>query len=173
VWSDTDAATTGSLLRTAIREADPNQAIVRVRSYDEIVSTGLATRRFNTFLVVAFAAAALVLAAVGTYGVMSFAVSVRTRELGVRAALGASPRSLLRLVLVEGALLAASAVGLGLLAGWLITGVTSAMLFEVSPRDGPTFATVAVTLTLVALIATWFPARRAVRLDPMTALRDV
>jgi putative ABC transport system permease protein len=172
VWREGDAATTMLLVRAAVRAADPAQAIMRVRSFDEILSTALGARRFNTFLIVAFAGAALVLAAVGTYGVMAYAVSVRTRELGVRAALGATPGDLLRLVLREGALLTAAAVAIGIVGGFLVSGVTRAMLFEVTPRDTRTFLTVAATLTIVALAATWIPARRAVRVDPSTALRE-
>jgi ABC-type antimicrobial peptide transport system permease subunit len=103
---------------------------------------------------------------------MSYAVSVRTRELGLRAALGASPGDLLRLVLREGAWLTAAAVGIGIVGGLLMSGVTSAMLFEVTPRDARTFVAVATTLTAVALLATVVPARRALRVDPATALRD-
>jgi len=135
VWTDRDADSAATLLRTAIREVDPQQAVVRVRSYDEVIGAALAGRRFNTVLVVTFAGAALLLAAVGIYGVMSYAVSVRTRELGLRAAIGASPRDLFRLVFGEGAALTLSAVGVGLAAGWLTTGVLRAMLFEVAPHD--------------------------------------
>lgn len=172
VWSDGNPAATATLLRSAIRTADPHQAIIRIRSYDDIVATALATRRFNTMLVVAFAVAALVLAAVGTYGVMAYAVSVRTRELGVRAALGATPRDLLRLVFGQGALLTATAVLIGVVGGFLLTHLMSAMLFGVTPRDARTFVTVSVVLTSVALTATWLPTRRAIRINPLTALRQ-
>jgi putative ABC transport system permease protein len=172
VWSDGGAATTTALLRAAVRDADPAQALTRVRSFDDVLSTALSARRFNTVLVVAFAGAALLLAAVGTYGVMAYAVSVRTRELGVRAALGAAPNDLLRLVLREGALLTAAAVAMGVVAGLAVSGATSALLFEVTPRDARTFTAVATMLTIVALLATWIPARRAIRVDPSTALRD-
>jgi putative ABC transport system permease protein len=172
VWSDGDASVALSALRTAIREADPNQAVTRIRTYDEILRTALAPRRFNTMLVMAFAATALLLAAIGTYGVMSFAVSVRTRELGVRAALGATPGDLMRLVLRSGALVTGVSVALGLAGGLLSAGVLRSMLFGVAPRDPATFAVVGVTLTMVALIATWVPTRRTIGADPVKALRE-
>ena len=172
VWSDEDSAASVARLREAIRVADPSQAITRVRSYDEILSTALAARRFNTLLVLVFAGAALVLAAVGTYGVMAYAVSTRTRELGVRAALGASPSNLLRLVVGQGAMLTAIAVGLGVGAGLLLTQLMATMLYEVTPRDPRTFIGVAALLSLVAITATWVPARRAIKISPIRALRD-
>jgi predicted permease len=172
VWSDGDSAAAVMGLRDAIRVADPAQAITRVRSYDEIVSAALSARRFNTLLVLVFAGAALLLAAVGTYGVMAYAVSVRTRELGVRAALGASPRDLLRLVVGQGAMLTGAAVVIGIAGGLMVTGLMTTMLYEVTPRDPRTFVSVAALLTLVSLMATWFPARRAIRANPINALRD-
>ena len=171
-WTDGDAAALAPVLRQAIRAADSNQAITRVRTYDEILSRALAPRRFNTTLVALFALAALVLAAVGTYGVMAYAVSTRTRELGVRAALGASPRELLQLVLKQGAMLTVIAVAIGATASLLATRLIATMLYEVAPRDPVTFATVAGVLTTVALIATWIPARRVVRVNPIRALRE-
>lgn len=171
-WTDGDAAALAPVVRQAIRQADPNQAITRVRTYDDILSRALAPRRFNTTLVALFAGAALLLAAVGTYGVMSYAVSTRTRELGVRAALGASPRALLRLVLGQGAVLTLVAVAIGATASLLATRVMASMLYEVAPRDPATFAIVAGVLTAVALIASWIPARRVVRVNPTAALRE-
>ncbi len=135
LWSDGDSTTTASVLGSAVRRADPHQAIIRIRSYDDILSGALAARRSNTVLVAAFAAAALLLAAVGTYGVMAYAVSMRTRELGVRAALGATPRDLLRLVVGQGAVLIVSAVVVGVGGGVLLTGLMGAMLFGVTPHD--------------------------------------
>ena len=108
VWTDGSAAATtaaAALLRSAVRDADPQQPISRLRTIEEILSGSLAERRFNTWIVVLFAATALLLAAIGTYGVMAFAVTSRTRELGVRAALGATPADLIRLVLGQGLLL--------------------------------------------------------------------
>ena len=136
------------------------------------MATALAARRFNTTLVVIFAFAALLLAAVGTYGVMSYAVSTRTRELGVRAALGASPRDLLRLVARAGRGAHAVAVGLGVAASLVATRLMATMLYQVTPRDPATFALVAGVLTTVALVATWLPARRAVSVSPIRALRE-
>ncbi|HUE88659.1 MAG TPA: ABC transporter permease [Vicinamibacterales bacterium] len=167
---DTTAAMTA--LRTAIREADGSQAVVRVRSFYDILHTALATRRFNTVLVIAFAGMALLLAAIGTYGVMSFAVSVRTRELGVRAALGASPGNLLRLVVSQGLKITAIALALGALGGIAVAGVMRSLLYEVAPRDPVTFLVVALTLGSAALLAMWLPARRAVGVNPITALRE-
>jgi putative ABC transport system permease protein len=172
VWSDADPATAMSALRTAVREADPNQPLMRVRHFDDILGAALAMRRFNTLLVIAFAITALALAAVGTYGVMAYGVSVRTRELGVRAALGASPRDLRQLIVREGAKLTAAAVAAGLGGAYIAAGLIRAMLFEVTPHDIRTFVVVAIALSLVALLATWIPARRALRVDPALAIRD-
>jgi putative ABC transport system permease protein len=172
VWSEGDSVTATTLLREAIRSADPSQAVTRIRSFAEIFSTALAARRFNTLLVILFAGAALLLAAVGTYGVMAYAISTRTRELGVRAALGAGPGDLLRMVIKQGALLTATSVTLGIITGLFITQLMSAMLYEVTPRDPKTFAAVATLLAIVAMAATWFPARRAIRINPITALRE-
>ena len=172
VWSAEDSSLIVERLRSAIRTADPAQAITRIRSYDEILGTALATRRFNTLLVLVFAGAALVLAAVGTYGVMAYAVSTRARELGVRAALGASPRNLLNLVLGQGAMVTAVAVAIGIGVALVLTQLMAAMLYEVTPRDPRTFAGVALLLGFVSLVATWVPARRAIKVNPIRALRD-
>ncbi len=175
VWMEPNAASgrssITSLLRDALRAADPMQPISRIRSVDEILGGAMAPRRFNTWVVGLFAATALVLAAVGIYGVMSFSVSTRTRELGVRAALGATPRDLVRLVLGQGLLLTLVACGIGLAAAVAMTRLMASMLFGVTARDPLTFAMVAAVLSLVALTATLIPARRAMRLNPTEALR--
>lgn len=171
-FSDSDAAALAPILRQAIREADPNQAITRVRTYDEILSRALAPRRFNTTLVALFALVALVLAAVGTYGVMAYAISTRTREFGVRAALGADPRQLLKLAVGQGATLTAIAVAVGVSGSFFATKLLETMLYGVAPRDPATFATVAALLSMIALVATWLPARRLVRVNPVSALRE-
>jgi putative ABC transport system permease protein len=142
-----------------------------VRSVDEILDVSMAGRRFNTWIVGLFAATALLLAAVGTYGVMSFAVTSRARELGVRAALGATPGDLIRMVLAQGLLLTLTASAIGITAALALTRFMASMLFNVAPRDPLTFVLVAGTLAAVAIAATLIPARRAMRTDPVTVLR--
>jgi putative ABC transport system permease protein len=172
VHTEGDTAAALVALRAAIREADGHQAVMRALTFDDILETALAARRFNTMLVITFAGAALLLAAIGTYGVMSFAVSVRTRELGVRAALGASPGDLLKLVVAQGLKITAVALALGVVGGLAAAGVMRSFLYEVTPGDPGTFALVALTLVSVALLATWLPAKRAVAVNPMGALRE-
>jgi predicted permease len=171
-WTDGDAAALAPVFREAMRAADPNQPLSRLRTYDELLATALAPRRFNTLLVGVFAVTALLLAAVGTFGVMAFSVASRTRELGVRAALGASPADLRRMVLGQGAWLSGAAVALGLAAAWLATRGMASLLYGVTPADPLTFAIVAATLAGVALIAAWIPARSATQVDPIRALRN-
>jgi putative ABC transport system permease protein len=170
VWMESNVASgssrssTVSLLRAAISGADPLQPISRIRSVDEILDAALAPRRFNTWVIGLFAVTALALAAVGIYGVMSFSVSTRTRELGVRAALGATPGSLVRLMFGQGLLLTLSASAIGLIAAGVLTRFMASMLYGVTARDPLTFGLVAGVLSLVALIATLVPARRASKL---------
>jgi ABC-type antimicrobial peptide transport system permease subunit len=171
-WTDGDAAALAPVFREAMRAADPNQPLSRVRTYEELLATAMAPRRFNTLLVGVFAVTALLLAAVGTFGVMAFSVASRTRELGVRAALGASPADLRRMVLGQGAWLSGAAVALGLAAAWLATRGMASLLYGVNAADPLTFAAVAATLTAVALVAAWIPARSATQVDPIRALRN-
>ncbi len=171
VWTGGEAAAAAPLVREAIRAADPAQAISTLRAFDEIFATALAPRRFNTWLVALFGLTAMVLAAIGAYGVMAAAVASRTRELGVRSALGASARHLRGLVLGETALLAVAAalVGIAVAAGG--SGLVRALLYDVAPRDPRLLAGAAVTVVVVALAAAWLPARRAARINPVDALR--
>ncbi len=173
VWQDGDPGAAMTSMRRAIQQADPAQAVTRVRTFDDILRTSLAARRFNTILVAAFAAVALLLAAIGAYGVMAYAVSVRTRELGVRAALGASPYELRRMLLAQGARLTGGAVAIGAIAALAASGLLRAMLYGVTPRDPAIFAGVAIVLALVALAATALPSRRATRINPIQALRRI
>ena len=170
-WSDGDAAAAAPLVREAIRAADPAQAISTMRSFDEIFAAALAARRFNTWLVALFGLTAVVLAAIGAYGVMAASVASRTRELGVRSALGASARHLRGIVLGETAVLAAvaSLVGLALAAGG--SGLLRSLLYDIAPRDPRMLVVAAVTVVAVALAAAWMPARRAARVNPIDALR--
>ena len=168
------AATTAAagLLRSAVRQADPQQPISRVRSIEEILGDSMAARRFNTWIVGLFAATALLLAAIGTYGVMAFAVTARTRELGVRAALGATPGDLIRMVLRQGLLLTLLASAIGLTAAVAMTRFMASLLFNVAPTDPLTFVLVGGVLALVAMTATFVPARRAMNVNPVIALRE-
>jgi len=175
VWTDGGAVAktaAAALLRSAVREADPQQPVSRIRSIDEILSGSMAERRFNTWIVALFAGTALLLAAIGTYGVMAFAVTSRSRELGVRAALGASPASLIRMVLGQGLRLTGIAISIGLMAAVAMTRFMASMLFDVAPRDPLTFGLVTGVLAVVAIAATLIPARRAMRTNPIVALRD-
>ncbi|MEP6783835.1 MAG: ABC transporter permease, partial [Acidobacteriota bacterium] len=175
VWTDGGAAArtaAAALLRAAVRDADPQQPISRLRTIEEMLSESMAARRFKTWIVGLFAATALLLAAIGTYGVMAFAVTSRTRELGVRAALGATPGELIGMVLRQGLLLTIVAIGIGLVAALIVTRFMASMLFGVAPRDPLTFAIVAIVLGTVAIAATLIPARRAMTVNPITALRD-
>ena len=175
VWTDGGTAATtaaAGLLRSAVRQSDPNQPISRVRSIEEMLGTSMAARRFNTWIVGLFAATALLLAAIGTYGVMAFAVTSRTRELGVRSALGASPRDLITMVLRQGLLLTLFASAIGLTVAIALTRFMASLLFNVAPTDPLTFVLVGGVLGLVAMAATLVPARRAMRVNPVTALRE-
>jgi len=175
VWTDggTAALTAAAgLLRSAVRQADPNQPISRVRSIEEMLGASMAARRFNTWIVGLFAATALLLAAIGTYGVMAFAVTSRTRELGVRSALGATPRDLITMVLRQGLLLTLFASAIGLTVAVALTRFMASLLFNVAPTDPLTFVVVGGVLGVVAMAATFVPARRAMKVNPVTALRE-
>jgi len=155
-----------------IRSVDADQAVFAVRSMDEVVVRSLAARKFTLTLIGLFSTVALLLAAVGVYGVIAYGVAQRTREMGLRVALGALPSDVVRLVVRDGMLLTASGVVAGLLAAIALAPVLQQMLFAVEPRDPATFAEVAVAVMMVALLASYLPARRASRVDPLEALRE-
>jgi predicted permease len=142
-----------------------------VRPMDELIAVSVAQQRFNMLLLGLFAALALILAAVGIYGAMAYAVNQRTHEIGIRTALGAQRRDVLRLVMRDGAKIALFGIALGIAGALALTRLMASLLFEVKPTDPAIFAGVAILLALVALAACYIPARRAMRVDPMVALR--
>ena len=157
--------------RGVIAEIDPAQPVFNVMTMDDYVSRSLAQRRFSLVLMLVFAGMALLLAAVGIYGVMSYTVAQRTPEIGIRVALGASPARVLSMVIRDGMQLAAYGIALGVAGALALTRLLSSLLYGVSATDAPIYAAIAATLALVALFAIVIPARRAMRVDPMQALR--
>ena len=139
---------------------------------DDLRATALQSHRFNLWLMGSFALLALLLAALGIYGVMTYTTAQRTRELGIRLALGAQSSDLLKLVTVHGMKLAFLGVALGLLGSFALTRLMKSLLFEVGPTDPLTFSVVPVLLALVSLAACYIPARRATKVDPLIALRS-
>jgi len=160
-----------SAVRAQVAGPTEDQPIFGVQTMEQIISDSLAERRFTLLLLIIFASTALVLAAVGIYGVMSYAVSRRTHELGVRLALGASRREILRLVVGEGMVLAAIGTVVGLTAALGLTRLMASLLYGVRPADPATLAAVSLLLAGIALLACYIPARRATKVDPMVALR--
>jgi putative ABC transport system permease protein len=167
----TDPMLQASALRSALAEIDPNQPLVKVRTMEENMAATVAQPRFRTWLIGIFAALALVLAGVGVYGVMSYTVTQRTSEIGIRVTLGAQPEDVFRIVVGEGLRLALAGVGVGIVAALALTRLLQSFLYGVSAYDPLTFGSVALILTLVAVAASFFPARRATHVDPMVALR--
>jgi putative ABC transport system permease protein len=154
-----------------IHSVDALLPVFQVRSMEDVVGASIQEERFLLWLVGGFAIAATLLAAIGVYGVMSYLVGMRTREMGIRAALGASPASLVRMVIGEAAVRAAIGLALGLAGAFALTRLLQAYLFGVQPRDPLAFTLAPLLLLVVAVVATWLPARRAGRVAPMTALR--
>jgi len=158
-------------LRNAVWAVDKDQPVSNIRAMDDIVSEAVARQRFSTMLLGIFASLALVLAAVGIYGVMSYSVAQRTREIGVRMALGAQRTDVLKLTMGQGFKLVAIGVGLGLIAAFILTRVMASLLFGVSATDPTTFVAISLILMTVALLASYIPSLRAMKVDPMVALR--
>ncbi len=171
VRSNVDPLSLSRSVRDAIAAVDPTVPTGSTRSMEQVLSHSLALRSFMMFLLGLFAALALVLASVGIYGVISFAVSQRTREIGVRMALGAHPRDVLRLILGEGLKLVLAGVVLGIIAALAMTRLLSTLIYGVSATDPLIFLSVVTLLVAVALAACFIPARRAMRVDPIVALR--
>src|SRR5580704_12794781 len=159
------------LVRPAVKQADPGEVIYGVQTMDDVLAGSLAARRLSMILLGIFAALALALSCVGIYGVISYVVGQRTHEIGVRMALGAQSRDVMRMVVGEGTKMALLGVAAGLTGAFGLTELMANQLFGVTAHDPLTFAAVAILLTLVALVACYLPARRAVRVDPVVALR--
>jgi putative ABC transport system permease protein len=166
------AAAAGEVIRRAVMAADPDQPISRVRTLDDALTRSVAVQRFTTLLATGFAALALLLAAVGTFGVMSHIVGTRTREIGVRMALGAERGDIVRLVLGQTTRVVAAATVAGLAGAWLLGGSMQSLLFEVKAGDPTTLATAAACLISIALAAGYLPVRRALAQNPLASLRN-
>ena len=171
VKTDSDPASFVPAIRAAVRSVDPDQPIYDVRTLEDRIGMSVAQERFNALLLAMFSGLALLLAAIGLYGVLSYSVAQRTHEMGVRLALGADPRDVLGRVMREGATLIAAGLLIGVAGATALTGLVEGLLFGVSPLDPRIHLTVAVVLMLVAMAACWIPARRAARVDPLVALR--
>jgi putative ABC transport system permease protein len=166
-----DAASMSNPAREVIREIDSEQPVSDVRTMESLLAKSVSRARFNTSLLAVFALVALLLAGIGIYGVMSYSVSQRRHELGIRLALGAQSRDVLRLVIRQGMKLALVGVGIGLTGALALMRLMSKLLFNVSATDPLTFGSIALLLAGVALLACWIPARRATKVDPLVALR--
>jgi putative ABC transport system permease protein len=172
VKTATDPTAMIGAVRREILAVDKDQAIFKLTTLDELRGDSIKIRKFFMLLLLVFAALALTLAAVGIYGVMSYVASQRTHEIGIRMALGAQAKDVLKLIIGNGMLLALIGVALGLVAAFAVTRVMARLLFGVTTTDTTTFATVSFGLILIALLACYLPARRATKVDPLVALRN-
>jgi putative ABC transport system permease protein len=159
-------------IRGILRELNPSLALADVRTMDEVVSRSVAQRRLTMTMLATFAGAALLLAAVGIYGVIAYSVTQRTQEIGIRVALGAQRSDVMRMVVGQAALLAGAGIAAGAAGAFALTRWMADLLFDVQPFDPVTFGAVAGLLVAVALVASYIPGRRATRVDPVVALRS-
>ena len=159
-------------IRREIAALDPDLAGIGLRSMDEFIAAAESRRRFQVLLMGWFAALAAVLAAIGIYGVMVNTVVRRTREIGLRLALGAAPRDAVTMIVSKGMVLAGVGITAGFLAATALMGFIRGLLFGVAPFDAPTFAAAAALLAAIAALSAWLPARAAARVDPLVALRE-
>jgi putative ABC transport system permease protein len=170
VKSGTDPAALTSAIRGVVASIDHDQPLFAISTMNALVSSSVSTRRITLILLGLFSALALVLAAIGVYGVISYSVAQRTHEIGIRMALGAQRQEVLRMVLTQGLEIAFVGVAIGLAASIGLARLMSSLLFSVGANDPMTFAAVAFLLVVVAVLACYIPARRATRVDPMVAL---
>ncbi|MEJ7709995.1 MAG: FtsX-like permease family protein [Pyrinomonadaceae bacterium] len=166
-----DPSTLVATVRREVAALDPNQAVTSVATMEQLFSNALARPRFNALLLGLLSVLAVTLAAVGLYGVVSYSVSARTNEIGVRMALGARGRDVLSLVVKQGMILVLVGIAVGLAASLILTRLLASLLFGVSATDPLTFLVIPLALMTVGLLACIIPARRATRVDPMVALR--
>ena len=171
VRTSSDPAAFAPLLEREVRAMDKDQPVADVRTMDQWVTRTLSQARFSSMLLTTFAALALALAAIGIYGVMSYAVSQRTSEIGIRLALGAEARDILGMVVGNAVRLAAVGLGIGVVLALALSRTLTSLLYETAGTDPLTFAAVVATLGAVAIAASYFPARRASRIPPVEALR--
>jgi putative ABC transport system permease protein len=166
-----DASAMAGAIRELIADADRTQPVYDVQTVEQALASSIAPRSFNLLLLGIFAAAALVLAVVGIYGVMGYAVTQRTHEIGVRMALGARRGEVVRMVVQQGMSTAAAGIAVGTAAALGLTRVMGSLLYEIAPTDGPTFAVVCSVLAAAAFLACCLPALRASKVNPVVALR--
>ena len=171
VRSAGDPTNLSAAIRSEVLKLDKEQPTTYIKTLNEYFAISVAQQRFSVVLLGIFAAVALVLAAVGIYGVLSYAVTQRTHEIGIRMALGAGQRDVFRLVVGRGMLLSVIGVASGLVAAFALTRLMASLLFGVTATDAVTFASVAGVLLAVALLACYIPARRATKVDPLVSLR--
>ena len=171
VKTDVDPSSLAATVRKAVWEIDKDQPVSNIQTMEEILADSIARQRFSMLLLAIFAAVALVLAGVGIYGVMSYSVAQRTREIGIRMALGAQTGAVLKLAVGYGMKLVIAGLVIGLIAAFALTRVMSTLLFGVTATDPTTFTLISLLLIAVAAIASYVPARRATRVNPIIALR--
>ena len=161
-----------SAVKQQIQELDSDLPLYNVRTMEQRIDESLVRRRFSMLLLALFACVALALATIGTYGVMAYLVSQGTRELGIRIALGATHRAIVRLVVWKGVVLALCGVAIGSAGAFALSRLMQSLLFDVSPSDPFTFVVISFLLTFITFLASYIPARRAAQIDPIEALRD-
>jgi ABC-type antimicrobial peptide transport system permease subunit len=167
-----DPSIISSQMRTQIQSVDPQLPVFHAQTLDEVLSTSLSVRRFSMEMVALFAATALLLAGLGIYGTISYLVNEQRSEIAIRLALGAQRGTILKMVLRRGLGLAAAGAGLGVAGALIVSHLMAGLLYGVSPSDPLTFISLTAVLVLVALAACYIPARRAMRVDPIVALRE-